>query len=115
MLDKFKDIGSQVVSKTGDAVGGITSSVKGGMESLSNTASNMTDTLNEKAVRASTAQVCTILQIALDELKSKPLSEQRVTLTAAVNFGVAALEMQVHVDPANKHDAAPPVSTSSNI
>jgi hypothetical protein len=104
MLDKLKDIGSQVVSKTGDAVDGITSSVKGGMESLSNTASNMTDTLNEKAVRASTAQVCTILQIALDELKSKPLSDQRVTLTAAVNFGVAALEMQVHVDPADRRD-----------
>lgn len=104
MLDKLKDIGSQVVSKTGDAVGGITTSVKGGMESLATSAGNMTDTLNEKAVRASTAQVCTILQIALDELQSKPLSEQRVTLTAAVNFGVAALEMQVHTEPAARQD-----------
>jgi hypothetical protein len=114
MLDKLKDLGSQMVANTGEAVSGITTSVKGGMESLASSASNMTDTLNEKAVRASTAQVCTILQVALDELKSKPLSEQRVTLTASVNFGVAALEMQVHVEPTKTHDAgAQPVATSS--
>lgn len=112
MLDKLKDLGSQMVMNTGDAVSGITTSVKGGMESLASGASNMTETLNEKAVRASTAQVCSILQIALDELKRKPLSEQRVTLTAAVNFGVAALEMQVHFDPAEQRDATLPISTS---
>jgi hypothetical protein len=35
-----------------------------------------------------------------------------VTLTAVVNFGVAALEMQVHVDPADKRDVVLPISTS---
>jgi hypothetical protein len=106
MLDKLKDIGSQVAAKTGDAVGGIATTVKGGVESLANSASSMTDSLNEKAVRASTAQVCNILQIAVEELKSRPLSNQRVSLTASVNFGVAALEMQVHVEPAEKRDDA---------
>jgi len=99
MLDKIKDLGAHVVNKANDAVDGITTSVRGGVESLANTATNMTDALNDKAVRASTAQMCSILEIAIAELKSRPLSAQPVSLTASVNFGVAALEMQVQVQP----------------
>ena len=101
MLDKFKGLGSQVAHKAGNAVDGITASVKDGVESLTNSAGMMTGSLNEKAVRASTAQMCTILEIALAELKGRPLSQQRrVSLTATVNIGIASLEMQVHQDPA---------------
>lgn len=99
MFDKIKDLGTQVVNKANDAVDGISTSVKGGVESLGKTASNVTDVLNDKAVRASTAQMCNILEIAIAELKTRPLSAQPISLTASVNFGVAALEMQVHVQP----------------
>ena len=97
MLDKLKGIGSQVATKASDAVEGISTTVRGGVESLATTALNLGETVNEKAVRASTAQVCSILEIALSELESRPLSATPVTLTASVNIGVASLEMQVHV------------------
>ncbi len=97
MFDKIKGLGAQVAIKAADAAEGIASSVKGGVDSLSNSAISMTETLNEKAVRVSTAQLCTILELAVDEVKTRPLSAQPVTLTASVNFGVATLEMQIHL------------------
>ena len=42
MLDKIKELGAQVATKANDAMEGITTSVKGGVDSLANTASNMT-------------------------------------------------------------------------
>lgn len=107
MLDKLKDIGSQVASKASDAVEGLSTTVKDGMGSLANTAVSMTEAVNDKAVRASTAQACTILEIALQELRSRPIAERAVTLTAAVNFGVASLEMQVHVPAGSLGDGEP--------
>jgi len=104
MLEKIKGLGTQVATKANDAVEGITTSVKGGVDSLANTATNMTDALNEKAVRASTAQMCRILEIAVEELKGRPLSEQPVSLTAAVNVGIASLEMQIHLQPTGKEN-----------
>ncbi len=109
MFEKMKDFGAQVVTKANDAVEGITTSVKGGVESLANTATGVTDALNDKAVRASTAQMCSILEIAIEELKARPLSAQVVSLTASVNIGIAALEMQVNVQPtASASDAGTP-------
>ncbi len=102
MLEKIKGLGTHVVNKANDAVDGITTSVKEGVESLANTATNVTDALNERAVRASTAQMCTILEIAIAEVKARPLSAQPVSLTASVNIGIAALEMQVHVLPSGQ-------------
>jgi hypothetical protein len=99
MLDKIKDLSAQVATRASDAAEGITTSVKGGVESLANSASSLTGSLNDRAVRASTAQMCSILEIALEELKGRPLSNRRVSLTATVNIGVAALEMHVHLDP----------------
>lgn len=87
MFDKMKDLGSQAVIKTGDALGAITNSVSSGV-----------DTLNEKAVRASTAQMYRILEIALEELKDRPLSQQPMTLTSSVNVGIAALELQIQLN-----------------
>jgi hypothetical protein len=104
MFEKIKDIGAQVATKANDAVEGVTTSVKGGVESLAHTASDMTGSLNEKAVRASTAQMCTVLEIALDELKSRPLSAQPVSLRATVNIGLAALEMEIHLPSSAKNE-----------
>ena len=104
MLEKIKGIGTQVANKATDAVEGVTASVKGGVESLAHTASDMTDAFNEKAVRASTAQMCNILEIALDELKSRPLSERPISLKTTVNIGIAALEMEIQVPPAAKEN-----------
>ena len=99
MLDKMKDLGSQAANKANDALGGISSSIKDGVGSISTAASSMTESLNEKAVRASTAQVYRILEIAIEELKNRPLSSRPISLTASVNIGIAALEMQIHLDP----------------
>jgi len=106
MFDKIKGLGAQVASKATDAAEGIASSVKGGVDSLSNSATLMTDALNEKAVRVSTAQLCTILELAVEEVKARPLSAQPVTLTASVNFGIATLEMQIHMPSADKKNEA---------
>lgn len=112
MLEKIKGIGAQVATKANDAVEGVANSVKGGVESLANTASNVGDAINEKTVRASTAQMCSILEIAMEELKGRPLSAQPVSLTATVNFGIAALEMQVHLQPSEKKNENGVASTS---
>jgi hypothetical protein len=92
MFDKIKDIGVQVASKANETVGGIATSMKGGVETLANNA-------NDRAVRASTAQMCSILELAIEEMKNRPIAERRVSLTATVNIGIASLEMQVHLEP----------------
>lgn len=97
MLDKIKDIGNQASHAASDAAQAVATSVKGGVESLVSTATTVTGAINEKAVRASTAQMCRILEIALEEIKDRPLAERPGTLTATVNFGVASLEMQVQL------------------
>ncbi|MES2673291.1 MAG: hypothetical protein V4660_03580 [Pseudomonadota bacterium] len=106
MLDKIKDMSSQAVSKTNGAIDGITTTIKEGVESLSNTASSVTDSLNEKAVRASTSQMYRILEIALQELEGRPLAERPLSLTASVNIGIAALEMQIHLNQPDLTDSS---------
>jgi hypothetical protein len=113
MLDKLKGLGSQMATKTNDAVEDLTSSVKGGVESLASSATHMTGALNEKAVRASTAQMCTILEIAMEELKGRPLSSRPVSLTATVNIGISALEMQIHLEPAGAGSESDPAAKTS--
>jgi hypothetical protein len=104
VLDKIKDLGAQVANKAGVAMVDLASTVKGGAESLASTASSVTGTLNEKAVRASTAQMCSILEMAVQELHGRELSHRPVTLTASVTVGIASLQMQVHLDPAVSTD-----------
>ena len=99
MLDTIKGLGAQAAAKANDAVEGITTSVKGGVESLASTATSVTDAINEKAVRTSVAQMCNILEIAQEEIKGRPLSSRPLALTATVNFGIATLEMQINLDP----------------
>ncbi len=103
-----QDLGVQAVTKAGDAVNNLTTtSVREGASSLASGAGSVTESLNEKAVRASTAQVCSILEIALKELETRPLSSRRISLTATVNIGVASLEMQIHRDPVMISDSRP--------
>ena len=87
MLDKMKDLGSQALIKTNETIEAVTASVSSGV-----------DTLNEKAVRASAAQMYRVLEIALEELKNRPLSDRPLSLTSTINVGVAALELQIHLN-----------------
>lgn len=100
MLDKMKDLGSQALTKTSETINSVTSSVTHGVDSL-----------NEKAVRASTAQMYRILEIALEELKNRPLADQPLTLTSSVNIGIAALELQINLN----HQKQDPDSSSGDI
>ena len=80
MLDKIKDLSAQVATRASDAAEGITTSVKGGVESLANSASSLTGSLNDRAVRASTAQMCSILEIALEELKGRASTRTQIVM-----------------------------------
>lgn len=99
MFNKIKEMTTNVTTIANGAVEGVSNTMKNGVDSLSNAATTLSDTISEKAVRASTAQMCTILEIAMDELKLRRLSERPVSLTSIVNFGVASLEMQIHLSP----------------
>jgi hypothetical protein len=94
MLDKMKDLGSQVLIKTNETIENVTASVTSGVDSL-----------NEKAVRASTSQMYRILEIALEELKNRPLAEQPLSLTSVVNIGIASLELQIHLNQSQEKDS----------
>ena|SRR6478672_6741180 len=100
MLEKIKDLSAQVTTRANNAVEGVKTSVKNGAEALAATAGTVTDAINEKAVRASTAQMCAILEIALDEIKGRPIAERPASLTATVNIGITSLEMQIQLTPA---------------
>lgn len=103
MLDKIKTFSSQVAEDAkqaaSSAADSITSSVKGGVQSVTNAAVSVGEALNEKAVRSSTAQASTILELAIQELKTRPLSNRPLTLTATVDFQVASVQIQVHLTP----------------
>jgi hypothetical protein len=105
ILEKLKTIGTQVISTANNTADALTTSVKDGCDSLTNTAASMADSINEKAVRASTGQMCRILEIAIEELKSRPLSAQTVSITATVNIGIASLEMQIHLPPSERENS----------
>ncbi len=121
MFDKIKELGNQVADKASSAVDGISTSVKGGVDSLTTSvksgvdsvttaAVSVGDALNEKAVSSSTAQACTIIELAIKELKTRPLSQRPMTLTAKVDFQLAALGIQVHLTPEDFADGAAPAA-----
>lgn len=87
MLDKMKDIGNQALVKTNEALDAVSSSVSSGV-----------GTLNEKAVRASTSQMYRILEIAIEELKDRPLAQQPLILTSSINVGIASLQLQIELN-----------------
>ena len=99
MLDKIKGIGNQLTSLASNAVDGVTSSMKEGAGSISDAARAAASSLNEKAVRAAIGQMRTVLQIAAEELRQRPISNHAVTLKTSVDIGFTALEMQIVMDP----------------
>ncbi len=98
MLDKIKGVGSQISNLATDAVDGVTSSVKGGAETIANAAGAVVSAISEKAVRTAVDQMRTVLQVSCEELRQRPVSDQPVTLTASINIGVTALQVQVVVN-----------------
>lgn len=95
MLDRMKDLGSQLTTLAGGAVDGVRSTMREGAESIADAAGTAASNLNDKAVRAAVEQMRTILRIAAEEIAAKPVSERPLTLTASVNLGFTALEMQI--------------------
>lgn len=95
MLQRMKDLGEQLSTKASETVDGITTTVKAGVGSLTDAATGAAVALNDKAVRAAVEQMRTILEVAAEELRQRPLPQSPVTITASVNLGVTALEMQV--------------------
>lgn len=77
----------------------VITTVDNGRKSVINTASDMADDFNEKAVRTATIQMCNMLEIAIDELKTRPLSAYPVFLNASMSAGPASLQMRVQVQP----------------
>lgn len=110
MLHKIKGIGGQVATTASDAAKGISTSVKHRAESIASATISATEAINDKTVRSTTAQICSTLEIAIDEIKSRPLSEHPISLTSSVDLGVFSMEIQVHLeatDTLSKSDDVP--------
>lgn len=95
MLDRMKELGNQLTSKASEAAGGIKSTVRSGVEGLTGVASDTANTLNEKAIRTSVEQLRTIIAIATEELKARPIAGVPATMTASVSIAGVSLEIQV--------------------
>lgn len=99
MFNKMQEMKNKVATTANETAVNVSNTMKQQVESLSTAATTLSGAIGENAVRASTAQMCSILEIAIEELKLRPLSERPVSLTSIVNFGVASLEMQIHLPP----------------
>lgn len=95
MLDRMKGLGGQISSRATEAVDGIASSVRGGVENLSGAATGAVAALSEKAIRTAIEQMRSVLAIAAEELRERPVAGAPATLTASVTLGVTSLEIQV--------------------
>ena len=69
-----------------------------------NSAGNIADDFNDKAIRTETIHMCNMLEIAIDELKTRPLSAYPVFLNASMSAGPASLQMRVQVEPAKQEN-----------
>lgn len=114
MLDRMKDLGNQLTTFAGGAVDGVRSTVREGAESIADAAGTAASNLNDKAVRAAVDQMRTILRIAAEEIAAKPVSERPLTLTASVNLGFTALEMQI-VMPGGEAVTAPAAAPDAPV
>jgi hypothetical protein len=100
MLEKIKGLGSQLTNMATDAVDGVTSTVKQGAENIVTVTGAAASAINDKAVRSAVEQMRVVLGVAVEELHKKPVSDQPVTLTTSVDFGLTSLQMQIVVNPA---------------
>lgn len=110
MFDKIKSLGGQITTLAGDAVGGVSAGVKGGAEAIAQTASGamnsvtkaageLQDKVSDVTTRQAISQMRDVMAIAIDELRRRPIHAGPVTLTAKVDVMVAALEIQIVIDP----------------
>jgi len=110
MFDKIKNIGGQISTLAGDAADGVSATVKGGASAIAQTASSavqsvskaagdVQDKVNDAATRHAIAQMRDVLAIAIDELRQRPLHAGPITLTSRVDVVIAALEIQIVIEP----------------
>lgn len=108
MFNTIKELGTQITTLAGDAVDGVTATVRHGADNMADKAGAAASSLNEKAVRAAIGQMRNVLQVAAEEMRLRPVFDRPVTLTTAVNIGFTSLEMQVVMDPVEPGDAVAP-------
>lgn len=110
MLDRIKGLGGQISNMATSAVDGVTSTVKDGasavadkansaVQSATRMAGDLTNKVNDVATREAIAQMRDVLAIAAEELQRRPIVDGPVTLTCKVDVMVAALEVQMVLDP----------------
>lgn len=109
MFDKIKGIGTQIGSLATTAADGVAASVKEHAGTIADATTAAASTLSEKAIRAAVEQMRTVLKIAGEEVRQRPISEHPVTLTASVHIGVTALEMQIVIPKASS-----PIASASD-
>jgi hypothetical protein len=95
MLKQMKDLGGQLSGKAAKAASGMVATIGEGVGSLAGTAGDVASGATDKTVRAAVDQLCNVLEIAVDQLRQRPLPAFRMTLTASVGLGATALQMQV--------------------
>lgn len=115
MLERIKGLAS-------GAVDGVTSTVKEGAHrvvdkttGVVNSATSAVGALNDKvsdmATRQAISQLREVLAVAIEELHQRPVSPRPVVITAKVDVMIAAIEVQVVVDP---NDPLPPAVPSAD-
>ena len=95
MLKRMKNLGEQLTDKAAKAAGGVVSTIGEGVGNLAGSAGNVALGATDKTVRAAVDQLCNVIEIAVDQLRQRPLPTSRVTLSASVGLGATALQMQV--------------------
>jgi hypothetical protein len=119
MFDKIKNLGGQITSLAGDAVDGVSATVKGGADAIAQTASgavhsvskaagDLQDKVSDAATRQAISQMRDVMAIAIDELRQRPIHAGPITLTAKVDVMIAALEIQIVIDPEPPRQLPPP-------
>jgi hypothetical protein len=99
MFNKLTEIKNSVKTVAVDTAGGVSKTLQQGVDTLSDAATTFSDTVNDKAVKVATSQMCTILELAIEEISRRPISSRSLSLTSTVNIGIASLEMQIHLSP----------------
>ncbi len=131
MLDRIKGFGEQISNLASGAVEGVASTVKEGASTVADKASGavsaagqrvaekagqINDKVSDMATREAVAQLREVMAVAVEELRSKPISTSPVLLTAKVDIVLVSLELQMMVDqntqllhqPSAKRKAAEP-------
>jgi hypothetical protein len=95
MFKQMKDLGGRLTGKAAKAAGDVVATIGEGVGSLAGTAGDVALGATDKTIRAAVDQLCNVLEIAVEQLRQRPLPSSRMTLTASVGLGATALQMQV--------------------